>query len=195
MATLALNKSVLKRERERLARFRRFLPSLDLKRKQLVAEFNRARRALAEQTQEMDRFLEDKGSLMALLGGSGMDLSGLVQARAVKIKDQNILGVNVPAVEGVDFQVAEFSTLARPFWVDFLVEAVKGMALLRIQRQVAEERVRRLQRAVRRITQRVNLFEKVLIPSAQRNIQRISVFLADADRAAVVRSKIAKARH
>lgn len=195
MATLALNKSVLKRERERLARFRRFLPSLDLKRKQLVAEFNRARKALAERAQEMERFLEDKGNLMALLGASGMDLSGLVRARSVKIKDENILGVNVPSVEKAEFQVAEYSTLARPFWVDFLAEAVKGMALLRIRRQVEAERVNRLQRAVRRITQRVNLFEKVLIPSAQRNIQRISVFLADADRAAVVRSKIAKARH
>ena len=195
MATLALNKSVLKRERERLARFRRFLPSLDLKRKQLVAEFNRARKTLAERDQELERYLEGKGSLMALVGASGMDLSGLVRAQSVKIKDENILGVNVPSVEVAEFQVQEYSTLARPFWVDFLVEAVKGMALLRIQRQVEAERVSRLRRAVRRITQRVNLFEKVLIPSAQRNIQRISVFLADADRAAVVRSKIAKARH
>ena len=48
--------------------------------------------------------------------------------------------------------------------------------------------------AVRRITQRVNLFEKVLIPQADTNIQRIQIYLADAERAAVVRSKIAKAK-
>ena len=50
-------------------------------------------------------------------------------------------------------------------------------------------------RAVRRITQRVNLFEKILIPNAQKNIQRIRIFLGDAERSAVVRSKLAKAKH
>ena len=52
----------------------------------------------------------------------------------------------------------------------------------------------RLNDAVRRITQRVNLFEKVLIPQAEENIQRIRIFLSDAERTAVVRSKIAKAK-
>jgi V/A-type H+-transporting ATPase subunit D len=39
----------------------------------------------------------------------------------------------------------------------------------------------------------VNLFEKILIPTAKKNIQRIQIFLGDADRSAIVRSKIAKA--
>jgi len=39
----------------------------------------------------------------------------------------------------------------------------------------------------------VNLFEKVLIPQARENISRIQIHLADAERAAVVRSKIMKA--
>jgi V/A-type H+-transporting ATPase subunit D len=42
------------------------------------------------------------------------------------------------------------------------------------------------------VTQRVNLFEKVLIPRARKSIQRIRVYLSDEERAAVVRSKIAK---
>jgi V/A-type H+-transporting ATPase subunit D len=46
--------------------------------------------------------------------------------------------------------------------------------------------------AVRRITQRVNLFEKVLIPQTRENIRRINVYLGDAERAAVVGAKIAK---
>src|SRR5690606_27962987 len=99
------------------------------------------------------------------------------------------------AVRGVDVRVAEYSTLAMPFWVDTLTGAVSTAVALRIRRQVEEKRVRLLERAVRRVTQRVNLFDKVLIPTARRNIQRITVYLADAERAAVVRSKIAKARH
>ena len=46
-----------------------------------------------------------------------------------------------------------------------------------------------MQGAVRRVTQRVNLFEKVLIPNAKRDIARIQIFLSDVERAAVVTSK------
>jgi V/A-type H+-transporting ATPase subunit D len=67
------------------------------------------------------------------------------------------------------------------------------MARARLAVQVAKERVRRLDYAVRRITQRVNLFEKILIPTAKKNIKRIQIFLGDAERSAIVRSKIAKA--
>ena len=55
-------------------------------------------------------------------------------------------------------------------------------------------RLELLDEAVRTITQRVNLFDKVLIPRAQANIKRIRIFLADGERAAVVRAKIAKAK-
>ena len=51
-----------------------------------------------------------------------------------------------------------------------------------------------LDQAVRRITQRVNLFEKILIPTAKKNIQRIRIYLGDAERAAVVTSKLAKVK-
>lgn len=84
--------------------------------------------------------------------------------------------------------------LAKPFWVDFLVEQLQVMATLHLRRDVENTRAARLDDAVRRITQRVNLFEKVLIPQAAKDIQKIKVYLADTERAAVVRSKLAKAR-
>jgi V/A-type H+-transporting ATPase subunit D len=45
-----------------------------------------------------------------------------------------------------------------------------------------------------KVTQRVNLFDKVLIPQAEANIRRILVYLGDAERAAVVGAKIAKGK-
>ena len=48
MARLPLNKSSLKHERNRLTTYVRFLPSLDLKRRQLMWELRRAERELAE---------------------------------------------------------------------------------------------------------------------------------------------------
>mgnify|MGYP001449197909 FL=1 len=84
--------------------------------------------------------------------------------------------------------------LSKPFWVDFLVECLQSVARITIRREIERQRTRRLEEAVRRITQRVNLFEQVLIPQAKSAIQRIRIYLSDAERAAVVRSKIAKAK-
>jgi len=76
--------------------------------------------------------------------------------------------------------------------VDRLVDELSQMLELQVQLAVQERRVALLDEAVRKVTQRVNLFEKVLIPRARENIKRIRIYLADAERAAVVRSKIAK---
>jgi V/A-type H+-transporting ATPase subunit D len=94
----------------------------------------------------------------------------------------------------VDFVVSEYSWLATPAWVDVLVDRLKVAAEARVRARVAGQRVHTLDQAVRRITQRVNLFEKILIPTAQKNIQRIRIYLGDAERAAVITSKLAKTK-
>jgi V/A-type H+-transporting ATPase subunit D len=194
MGTLALNKSSLKSERDRLKTFQRFLPSLDLKRQQLMVELKGAESALGATRREIDQFAASMQGLLPLLGTTTMDLSGYVRVESVAIGEENVLGVRLPVLQGIEFAVEEYSTLAKPFWVDSLVDCVQQMSALRIREQVQRERVARLNEAVRRITQRVNLFEKVLIPTAQKSIHRIRIYLADAERAAVVRSKIVKAK-
>src|SRR4029453_4169949 len=81
-----------------------------------------------------------------------------------------------------------------PCWIADLVTCFKDVATYRIRLHVYRERVARMQSTGRRITQRVKLFEKVLIPNAKRNISRIQIFLSDVGRAAVVTSKIAKGK-
>ena len=90
--------------------------------------------------------------------------------------------------------VAEYSLLATPAWLDDAVTCLKEAATQRLRVGVYRQRVARMQSAVRRITQRVNLFEKVLIPQAKRDIARIRIFLSDLERSAVVTSKIAKGK-
>ena len=195
MGTLALNKSSLKSECDQLKTFQRFLPSLDLKRRQLMAELKSAERALVVTRREIDEFATSLTELLPLLGATAMDLSGYVGVGTVGIGEENVVGVRLPVVQDIEFVVEEYSTLAKPFWVDTLLDCVQQMSALRIHEQVHRERVARLDEVVRRTTQRVNLFEKVLIPTAQKNIHRIHIFMADAERAAVVRSKIVKAKH
>lgn len=194
MATLSLNKSSLQQERGKLQLFERFLPSLDLKRQQLTAESKKAMQVLAEAEEGADKASRSLAGLLPILGSATMKLSGLVRIRRVDISEEDVLGVSLPALRGVEFDMVDYSLLATPFWIDNLVTCLKEVVTYRIRLNVYRERVSRMQTAVRRITQRVNLFDKVLIPNAKRNMARIQIFLADVGRAAVVTSKIAKAK-
>lgn len=192
MAKLALSKSGLQKQREDLRLYTRVLPSLDLKRMQLSAELKRARQQLAEAAVAVEKLNKRVAEQLPMLANREIDVSGLVQVESFQIEEENLVGVKLPKLVEVKCQVAEYSMLAKPHWVDMLVEQLKQMIEQKTRVQVAAERVRLLEHAERRITQRVNLFDKILIPTAKKNIQKIQIYLADADRAAVVRSKITK---
>ena len=192
---LALNKSSLKQQRDQLAMYRRFLPSLDLKRQQLLGALKEARQQLTAAEGEVAQLSRSLEGLFPLLGSSAaqsLDLARLVRVRAVEVEEENVVGAHLPIARRVEIETAPYSTLATPFWVDHLIENLRRMAELRVLVEVNRVRVERLDAASRRITQRVNLFEKVLIPGAEQNIKRIQVYMSDEERAAVVRSKIAK---
>lgn len=195
--TIALNKTTLKQQRDQAKTFKQFLPSLDLKRQQLLIALKAARERLDELDAEMKDFSARLESLYPLLGSSTiptLKISGLIAVRGVRIETENVVGTHLPIVREVDFGINGYSTMATPFWLDHLVQSLQQMSRLRIEHQVAVRRFELLELAARRITQRVNLFEKVLIPQAEQNIRRIVIFLSDQERAAVVRSKISKGK-
>lgn len=192
MAKLNLSKSGLQKQREDQKLYQRVLPSLDLKRMQLSAELKRARQQLAEAQAEVEKLNKRVAEQLPMLANREIDVSGLVQVESFRIEEENLVGVKLPKLIEVKCQVAEYSMLAKPHWVDMLVEQLKQMVRQKTRFQVAAERVRLLEQAERKVTQRVNLFDKILIPTAKKNIQKIQIYLADAERAAVVRSKITK---
>jgi V/A-type H+-transporting ATPase subunit D len=192
MAKLNLSKSGLQKQRDDLRLYERVLPSLDLKRMQLSAELKRARQQLAEAKAEVEKLNKQVAEQLPMLANRDIEVSGLVQVEAFRIEEENLVGVKLPKLVEVKCRVAEYSMLAKPHWVDMLVEQLKHMVEQKTRVEVSAERVRLLEQAERRITQRVNLFDKILIPTAKKNIKKIQIYLADAERAAVVRSKITK---
>ncbi len=192
MGPAALNKTALHREQARLRRFRRILPSLDLKRRQLIAERSRERGAVGDTERELEAVHAAVRRSLPMAGDDHVDASGLVRVTEVHLGEHNLLGVHLPVFEGVDITVADYDLLTTPHWLDGYVERLREALALEIRLQVERERLRRLAAAVKRVTQRVNLFDKVLIPRTEENIRRIRIHLADGERAAVVRAKIAK---
>lgn len=195
MARLALNKSSLKRQRDQLKTFRKFLPSLDLKRQQLQLELRKTQQQRNKLNEELERVTLRLPALLELLGSSPIELDGVVTVTGVELEESNVVGVRVPVLQQVSFARKPYSMLSKPFWVDHLVEVIEELAEIRIRQEVEDRRIQLLAEALRKVTQRVNLFEKVLIPQAEENIRKINIFLADGQRVAVVRSKIAKAKN
>ena len=192
MAKLNLSKGGLQKQREDLKLYQRVLPSLDLKRMQLMGELKRARMQLQEAQEEVKRLNQRIAEQLPMLANRAIDVSGLVKIGSIEIVEENLVGVKLPALKEVKCEVVDYSMLAKPHWVDTMVEQLKEMVEQKTRVRVAAERVHQLEQAVRKVTQRVNLFDKILIPTAKANIKKIQIYLADAERAIVVNSKITK---
>jgi len=195
MAKLSLNKSALQKERKLLGLYQRILPSLDLKRQQLMMELAKSKKVLVKNRQEIAQLEDVAANTIPMLAITEIELSGLVKIREVTTALENVVGVKLPVLKDIQFDLLRYSMLGKPHWVDVVVERLKEAAWGHERLNIAEKRFGVLETAVRKITQRVNLFEKVLIPKSKRNMKKIQIFLSDAERAAVVRSKIAKQKH
>ncbi|AHF03621.1 ATP synthase subunit D [Marichromatium purpuratum 984] len=194
MARLSLSKSSLAKQQRQLQTFERYLPSLDLKRRQLLAERARAQEERAALEDEIEVLRDLVRERLPMLANLEIPLAELVRVEQIRIDEENRMGTRLPRLVAVHFARADYGCLSRPHWVDPLVERLEQMLELRIRLRLQQQRVTLLETAVRKVTQRVNLFEKVLIPRTRAHIKRIRVALSDAERAAVVRSKIAKAK-
>ena len=192
MAKLALNKSALSKEKQKKASYGRYLPSLEMKQKQLLLERKKAEEALVQHADDIASLEETVYLQLPMLAVENIEMDGLVTVENFNLAEENLLGTRVPFLESIIFTRAEYGYLARPHWFDDLATALEKMMKLKMEEQVLHIRLTRLKSAVRTITQRVNLFSKVLIPQAESNIKKIGLFLADQERAGVVRSKLAK---
>jgi V/A-type H+-transporting ATPase subunit D len=192
MVRLNLSKAQLAKEKTNLAMYRRYLPSLDLKRRQLTAERKKAEARIAEIQAEIERRIEGIGAEIPMLADRDIDLKGLATLKSVRLSEINVVGQLLPSLEAIEVEVAPYGYMARPHWVDLVAERLEEVLKLRVGAQVTRRQVTLLDAAVTKVTQRVNLFDKVFIPRTKANIRRIDIALGDLERAAVVNSKIAK---
>jgi V/A-type H+/Na+-transporting ATPase subunit D len=192
MTRLTLSKTQLQKEKANLAMYRQYLPSLDLKRQQLTAERNKTQRRAAEIEEELRRLIDGIGAAIPMLADKDIDLKGLVRLKALKIGERSVVGQRLPDLEHVEVEVAPYGYMARPHWVDIVATRCKDVLLLQVEARVTRRQAALLDAAATKVTQRVNLFGKVLIPRTNDNIRRIDIALGDRERSAVVNSKIAK---
>ncbi len=194
MAKVALNKSSLNKEKRSLKTYNRYLPALELKRQQLMMERKKAEEALAETREHLTEVELLVRQQLPMLARQDVPVDNLVKVTDVRLTQENIVGTSVPLVEHIEIALTPYSDLAKPHWVDYLVELLQQMIRLRIELQVRQLRHKELDKSTRTTSQRVNLFSKVLIPQTKKNIQKIQIYMSDQDRASVMNAKLSKGK-
>jgi V/A-type H+/Na+-transporting ATPase subunit D len=191
MGKIKYTKNELKAQRDALARFERYLPTLQLKKQQLQVELRQLEARIEEKAAEEESEREQMNGWIKLYS-EPVEWESFLAVRQIIRSAGNIAGVSIPVLESVEFEAREVDLFATPAWLDEGLRAAEHLVHLRIERQVLEEQHRRLSAELRTTTQRVNLFEKVKIPESRDHIRVIRIFLGDQQTAAVARSKIAK---
>lgn len=194
MPKIKLTKTELKSQQDALKQFRRFLPTLQLKKQQLQVEIRSSLERLEKNEAEYKRLLNSLQDWIALFGDAAAAerLGKIVRLDRVISETWNIAGVEVPVFKDAEFTVLEFDLYAEDPWFEDAVAVIKELIMLTESGKLIQEQHRLLREELMTTTQRVNLFEKVKIPEARENIRRIRIFLSDMDTSSVVRSKIAK---
>jgi V/A-type H+-transporting ATPase subunit D len=188
---IKLTQGELKKQRDALRQYERYLPTLQLKKQLLQIE-------MAHQQSD----LQVREDSLSVKGKAAENWSGLlVEAPEIRqwlipekivTATKNVAGVDVPVFERVDFEPVEYDLFLTPLWVDAGLVILKDLISLREEIKVIEQGISLLKHELRITTQRVNLFEKVKIPGAKEAIRAIKIYISDQMANAVGRSKIAK---
>ncbi|MCD8512633.1 MAG: V-type ATP synthase subunit D [Nitrincola sp.] len=192
MARLALNKSTLNKEGRKVKAYQKFVPALDLKRKQLLAARSATELLLKQQQKQLLEIEQQVKSQLTMLPNFQGRVDQLIKIQSIEIEQVNLVGIRLPELKSLDIVQEPYSCLASEHWLDHLTALLKQQVTLEIEQQLINKRLECLNHGLQKTTQRLNLFDKVLIPQARQNIRKIQISLADAERAGVVRAKIAK---
>ncbi|MBN1943575.1 MAG: V-type ATP synthase subunit D [Phycisphaerae bacterium] len=192
---IKLTRPELKRQRDALQRYSRYLPMLKLKQQQLqmmvrnvVAEMREAQKLTQAAREKFEPYRA------VLVDRAGVDVKSLCTPQTVRTHEENVAGVVVPIYEGVEFSTALYSLFATPAWVDGVIRDLRELRRREAHYDVLQREHRLLERELTKIIQRVNLFEKVKIPDCREAIRRIRIHLGDEMTAGVGRAKIAKGK-
>jgi len=196
MAKIKLTKTELKKQKDALKMYQRYLPTLQLKKQQLQIEIRGIEARLAQLSEVKAALETDYKAWISVFteeeyarNEQGLPL---LKIKEIKTSERNIAGITIPQFESADFEFEEYDLFRYPLWVDRAMVLMEQTLLTDIERGVVEQQKKLLADELRTTTQRVNLFEKVKIPETETAIRTIRIYLGDQQTAQVVRGKIAK---
>jgi len=199
MASVKLTKNELKKQKDNLKQFQRYLPTLQLKKQQLQSVIMQVDEELEAKQNEYYATINGLDDWVAVFSEnsifpSDLKIENLVKPDTAICSENNIAGIIVPVFETLTFKEIDYDVADYPLWVDEALIKLREIARLKVLTETLKKQSELLNRELRLTSQRVNLFEKVKIPEAKENIRVIEIYLGDQQTSAVVRGKIAKGK-
>ena len=191
MAKVRLTKNELKKQKDNLKRFTRYLPTLELKKKQLLMEIRRIQNEI-DRLQAENKRIEKEVTGWVDVFAEDIDLSQYIKVLDVQTGEGNIAGIEIPVFHDVIMEDVDVDYFNTPLWIDRGIQIATEQIKRQIEWQVAEKQQEIVRKELRTTIQRIKLFEEVKIPEAKENIRTIQIFMGDQQTAEVVRGKIAK---
>ena len=193
MSKIKLTKNELKKQKDDLKRFTRYLPTLELKKKQLLQEIRTIQNKIEKLRTEIDRFNDEVNHWVHVFAEE-TEIQDLVKIKEIITQHGNIAGIDIPVLEETVFEDIEYDLFSTPLWLDKGIAACKEQIIRKIDLQISQKQEAIIREELRITIQRIKLFEEVKIPNARESIRVIQIFLGDQMTAEVVRGKIAKAK-
>lgn len=168
----------------------RALPTLQSKETALRMEVKKAKYEIEKLDKELESQIRSYEKMLGLW--TEFDPS-LVRVKDVSLSKRKIAGVPIPVLEGVEFELKPFSVFNQPKWFLDGVHTLESLAEIGIKRDFNQLKLKRLEYARKKTTQKVNLFEKVQIPGYQDAILKIKRYLEDEENLSKSSQKIMRA--
>ncbi|MBB3188611.1 V-type ATP synthase subunit D [Microbacter margulisiae] len=189
--TFQYNKTSLQNLEKQLKVRVRALPTIKNKESALRSEVKRAKDDLNRLTAKFESSMRAYDQMIALWGEFD---ATLLKVEDVKMTVKKIAGVRVPVFDTVEFSVKPFSIFSSPIWFADGLTQLKELAQMGIEQEFMAQKLMLLERARKKTTQKVNLFEKVQIPGYDDAIRKIKRFMEDEENLSKSAQKIVKSR-
>jgi V/A-type H+/Na+-transporting ATPase subunit D len=190
---IKFTKTHLRDQQVKLAQLQKYLPTLQLKKALLQMEVNEAIREIEERQKEFTIQKQRTVPLEPLLSDKNVvDLLSSVRIATLEKHYENSAGIDIPYLDGIIFEPTNYSLFDTPVWLETGIKIIQDLIIAGEKLKTTEEKKRLLQKELKEVSIRVNLFEKILIPRCLDHIKKIKIFLSDQQLAAISQAKVAK---
>jgi len=184
------NKTALQGLEKQLKIRERALPTIKSKENALRLEVKRTRDEMKALEDNLERDISSYEYMAALW--TEFDPS-LIAVKDVALSKRKIAGVIVPVLDDIRFDVKPFSIFGCPAWFCDGINILRTLATTGIKAEFTGMKLKLLEHARRKTTQKLNLFEKVQIPGYKEAILKIKRFMEDEESLAKSSQKIMRA--
>ncbi|MCD6566878.1 MAG: V-type ATP synthase subunit D [Bacteroidales bacterium] len=186
---LKYNKTALREFQKKLQIRERALPTLKNKESVLRAMVLEARKEIEHINGLLLSKTKKNESWKNLWQEFNTNLIQITKVHSTKIK---VAGIDIPVFENLDTMEQDFSLFNNPYWFRNGVQELKDVLEIRVRKEYFSNKILLLEQARKKATQKVNLYEKVQIPTLASATRQIKRYLEDEENLAKAGQKLLK---